>query len=255
MNGSTRGICSALRQQMSHAILYDSQEAPNDTTEVKAIELFLFTMTAAPVFGEDFVGRLRNGDAKAFEQMLDEYHGPLYRLACSLGASPASAEEIVQETWLAVIEGIDRFEGRSTLKTWLFAILSNQARRRAALDRRMPPLSSIFSDEAVQAVLDKQENPCPRSAPTRTFSWSINPEDRAEQRALLEVVQKAVESLPASQRSVLILRDFEGLAGDEVCKILGISDGNHRVLLHRARNVLRMAATAYYDGIDGEAGQ
>lgn len=216
------------------------------------MDLLLFSMAAAPVFDATFVERLRQGDEAAFTTLLDTYNGALHRLARSLGASDASAEEIVQETWLAVIEGLPRFEERSSLKTWIFAILTNQARRRASRDKRMPPLSSLFSDEAVTAILEKQENPCPRSAPTRTFSWSINPTDRLEQEALLEVIHEAVEDLPASQRTVLILRDFEGLSPDAVCEVLDISDGNHRVLLHRARNAVRMAVTTYYDDIDGE---
>lgn len=216
------------------------------------IEALLFTMAAAPAFDDDFVARLRKGDGKAFEELLDEYHGALYRFARSFGASTASAEEIVQETWLAVIEGIDRFEGRSSLKTWIFAILANQARRRATRDKRMPPLSSLFSDEMVQSIIENQENPCPQGAPTRTYSWSINPGDRAEQQALLEVIRDAVATLPESQRAVLILRDFEGLSPDDACEILGVTDGNHRVLLHRARNVVRAAVTEYYEQIDGE---
>lgn len=223
------------------------------TTGGIAIEVLLFTMTAAPAMDDDFVARLRHGDAQAFTELLDEYQGALYRFARSFGASPASAEEIVQETWLAVIEGIDGFEGRSTLKTWIFAILANQARRRSAQDRRMPPLSSLFSDEMVQSLLENQEMPCPRSAPTRTYSWSINPGDRAEQQALLEVIHSATNSLPPNQKAVLILRDFEGLSPAETCEILGVSDGNHRVLLHRARNVLRAAVTDYYEEVQAEA--
>lgn len=218
-------------------------------------DALLITMSAAPKFDESFADRLRNGDEQAFSTLLDTYHGALFRLAISLGASSASAEEIVQETWMAVIDGIDDFEGRSTLKTWIFSILTNQARRRAARDRRMPPLSSIFSEKAVKKVVENQENPCPRSAPTRSFSWSVNPEDRADQRALLEVVQKAVDGLPASQRTVLILRDFEGVEPDEACQILDITDGNHRVLLHRARIRLREAVDQYFERIEDEGGQ
>ena len=217
-----------------------------------AIELFLFTMSAAPICKDDFVERLRQGDEAAFSELLDSYHGALYRLARSLGATEASAEEIVQETWVAVINGIDRFEGRSSLKTWIFAILTNQARRRTARDARMPPLSALFSDEGVREVLEKQQEATPRGASSRTFAWSINPEDRVAQRALLEVIQRAADQLPVNQRAVLVLRDFEGLASEEVCRVLELSDGNHRVLLHRARNALRVAVSAYYARIDGE---
>lgn len=211
-------------------------------------------MSAAPKFDRSFVERLRNGDEEAFSTLLDTYHGALFRFARSLGASSASAEEIVQDTWVAVIDGIDDFEQRSTLKTWIFSILSNLARRRAKRDKRMPPVSSVFSDEAIRDVVENQQNPCPRGASTRSFSWSVNPEDRTEQEALLEVVQAAVDDLPTSQRTVLILRDFEGLEPEQVCDILEITDGNHRVLLHRARVALREAVEQYFDKIDDEGG-
>ena len=217
--------------------------------------IFLIGMTAAPKFGDTFVDRLRSGDEAAFSSLLDTYHGPLYRLAMSLGASGASAEEVVQETWVAVINGIDDFEGRSSLKTWIFSILTNQARRRAVLDKRMPPVSSVFSEEAVKKAVENSDVPCPRSAPTRSFSWSINPTDRADQKALLEVIQDAVDDLPNNQSTVLILRDFEGLTPEDVCEILDISDGNHRVLLHRARLALRKACDSYFEKIEVEGGQ
>lgn len=215
-------------------------------------DVLMIAMSAAPRFDDSFVERLRDGDEEAFSTLLDTYHGALFRLARSLGASEASAEEIVQETWLAVIDGLDDFEGRSSLKTWIFSILTNQARRRASRDKRMPPVSSVFSEESVQQVVENQENPCPRSAPTRSFSWSVNPEDRSEQQALLEVIQQAVDELPANQRTVLILRDFEGLDPHEVCQILGITDGNHRVLLHRGRVALREAVDQYFEKVDTE---
>ena len=107
-------------------------------------------MTPAPRFDQSFLERLRSGDERAFSALIDAYHAPMYRLAVSMGASGASAEEIVLETWMAVIDGIDGFEGRSSLKTWLFSILTNKTRRRAARDKRMPPVSSIFSDDAHQ---------------------------------------------------------------------------------------------------------
>ncbi len=227
-----------------------------ETTTRRVIEqLFLIGMAAAPKFDTSFVERLRNGDEDAFSTLLDTYHGPLYRLAMSLGASSASAEEVVQETWMAVINGIDDFEERSTLKTWIFSILTNQARRRAKNDKRMPPVSSVFSEDAVRDAVENQQNPCPRSAPTRSFSWSINPGDRVDQQALLEVVQEAVDDLPANQRTVLILRDFEGLDPGDVCEILDITDGNHRVLLHRARIGLREAVDAYFEKIEEEGTQ
>lgn len=229
-----------------------ANQSPLDQTSRTINDVLFIAMSAAPRFDESFVGRLRNGDEQAFSTLLDTYHGALFRLARSLGASTLSAEEVVQETWLAVIDGLDDFQGRSSLKTWIFSILTNQARRRATRDKRMPPISSVFSDQSIQEVVENQENPCPRSAPTRCFSWSVNPEDRTDQQALLEVIQEAVDELPASQRTVVILRDFEGLDPHEVCQILGITDGNHRVLLHRGRIALRDAVDRYFETIEQE---
>ena len=119
----------------------------------------------------------------------------------------------------------------------------------------MPPVSSVFSEDSIKEAVESSEVPCPRSAPTRSYSWSINPTDRADQQALLEVIQSAVDKLAHNQRTVLILRDFEGLNADEVCAILDISDGHHRVLLHRARIALRQACDAYFETIENEGGE
>ena len=209
--GSPMWTCTGVRSLTGLPAVV-THELLKPPPQVVPMEIFLLAMAPAPIVDDDLVERLRSGDEGAFEYLLETYSGSLYRLARSLGASPPSAEEIVQETWLAVIEGIDRFEGRSTLKTWIFAILANQARRRAKLDRRMPPMSAIFSEDAIQEVIEAQLIPCPRSAPSRTYSWSIDPGDRTEQQALLEVIRDAVEELSENQRAVLILRDFEGIS-------------------------------------------
>lgn len=253
-NGAVSGTCRTPERHGRVRSLQRPNPVPRERTDAVIDSLFLIGMSAAPKFDDTFVDRLRNGDDQAFSTLLDTYHGPMFRLAISMGASEASAEEIVQETWMAVIDGIDDFEGRSSLKTWIFSILTNQARRRTKRDSRTPPITSVFSDRAIQEVLEDQENPGPEGSASRSYAWSINPEDRSMQHALLEVIQEAVDELPASQRTVVLLRDFEGLSPEEVCEILEITDGNHRVLLHRARVRLRKAVGEYLEDRDDAEG-
>jgi RNA polymerase sigma-70 factor (ECF subfamily) len=196
----------------------------------------------------DLVARLRGGDEQAFGELIDRYHASMIRLARIFVDSEASAEEIVQETWLAVIDGIDRFEERSSLKTWIFSILTNQARRRAKQDARTRAWSSIFEVDMGEELSTEPErfdgSGHWKRPPTR---WKLDPEERVIKQKLLEVVQGALEALPTSQRTVVWLRDVEGLSSDEVCRVLDISAGNQRVLLHRGRVAVRKAVEAYQE--------
>jgi RNA polymerase sigma-70 factor (ECF subfamily) len=152
--------------------------------------------------------------------------------------SRAVAEEVVQETWLAVIRGLDRFEGRSSLKTWIFRILSNIASTRGLRERRTTPFCSLAGDGADQF----EPNGHWRVAPT---PWEA-PADAAVSAEIRELVWAAIEALPASQRAVVALRDVEGWSAADTCAALGLSDGNMRVLLHRARTRLRAALDRYH---------
>lgn len=196
----------------------------------------------------DLVASLRGGDEAAFGELIDVYHASILRLAKMFVDSEASAEEIVQETWLAVIDGIDRFEGRSSLKTWIFSILTNQARKRARQDARTRAWSSIFEVDMGDELSTESErfdgSGHWKQPPTR---WKIHPEERVMKQKLLEVVQQALEELPPSQRSVVWLRDVEGLSSEEVCRVLDISAGNQRVLLHRGRVAVRKAVETYQE--------
>jgi len=202
--------------------------------------------------GEDeraLVAALRRGDETAFVALVALYGVPLLRLARTFVRDGAVAEEVVQETWLAVLNGIDGFEGRSSLKTWIFQILSNRAKTRAVRERRSAPFSALAADDDGAAVdADRFRGEGHRwvghwaAAPA---DWRHLPEDRLLSKETLARVREAIETLPPRQADVLVLRDVEGWAPDEVCDALGISDGNQRILLHRARSKVRAALEHY----------
>jgi RNA polymerase sigma-70 factor (ECF subfamily) len=192
----------------------------------------------------------RDGDAFAF--LLDTYHAPLMRLASHYVPSRAVAEEVVQETWLAVVQGIDRFEGRSSVKTWLFSILMNIARTRGEKEQRTIPFSATTSTPADEPAVDPSRFRRFRKAGTwkqPPDPWP-DPEQQAVVREELDVVEAAIDALPGVQREVITLRDVLGCSAAEACDILGVSDGNQRVLLHRARSKVRAAVERHYGGGD-----
>jgi RNA polymerase sigma-70 factor (ECF subfamily) len=200
------------------------------------------------------VAALRDGDEAAFAEVVERYSPSLLRVARLYVPSIAVAEEVVQETWLAVLAGVDRFEGRSSLKTWIFRILVNRARTRGVRESRSVPFSSLaplVGEGDGPSVPPERFNgpdaewPHHWNAPPR--HWE-SPEERllsAEARALIE---KEIERLPPAQRTVITLRDVEGFDSDEVCDALGVSPGNQRVLLHRARSKVRAALERYMEG-------
>lgn len=184
---------------------------------------------------EDLVARLRNGDEAAFVQLIDRHHVGMLRLATTFVPNRAVAEEVVQETWVAVLRGIDRFEGRSSLKTWLFSILVNRARSAGMKEQRAgrPVRGDDIVDPArFGADGAWSEPPVP---------WVDQADDRLDARVLADHVRAHLDDLPERQREVVLLRDVEGLPSNEVCSLLQISEGNLRVLLHRGRARLRAA--------------
>ena len=195
------------------------------------------------------VDALRRRDEAAFERLLREHHAALLRVARIYVPSAAVAEEVVQETWLAVLNGIDRFEGRSSLKTWLFRILTNIAKTRAQREGRTLPFSALQRPDAVpepavepERFLDAEHPRWPGHWASKPTAW---PEERlldAETRATIE---RAIEALPPAQRAAISLRDVEGWSSEEVCNALGVSETNQRVLLHRARSKVRRALEEY----------
>jgi RNA polymerase sigma-70 factor (ECF subfamily) len=198
------------------------------------------------------VRALRNGDEAAFTSLLDRYHALLVRLATMYVPDRAVAEEVAQETWLGVLRGIHRFEGRSSLKTWIFSILIHCAKTRGQREGRSIPFSTLWdpdTEPAEPAVEPERFRPLgDQWAHGWVFfpqSWDDIPEERFLSRETRSVVQQAIERLPPSQREVITLRDMEGWTAGEVCNTLGISETNQRVLLHRARSSVRRALEHY----------
>jgi RNA polymerase sigma-70 factor (ECF subfamily) len=191
-------------------------------------------------------------DADAFGFLLDRYHAPLVRVAGQYVPSRAVAEEVVQETWLAVIQGIDRFEGRSSVKTWLFSILVNIARTRGAREQRSIPFSASVTVDDNEPAVDPSRFRRFRKAGTWKHPpdpWP-DPEQQAVVRDEVDRVQAAIDELPSAQREVITLRDVLGCSANEACDVLGVSEGNQRVLLHRARSKVRTAVERHYRGGD-----
>ncbi|GJL67995.1 MAG: RNA polymerase sigma24 factor [Nitrospirales bacterium] len=198
------------------------------------------------------VQALQAGDEQVFAAVMDWYSGSLLRLALSFVPSRAVAEEVVQETWMGVFEGIHRFESRSSFKTWLFRILTNRAKTRGIRENRYEPFGlSASSDEGLSL-----EDSLFISEGSRMGHWKDPPnawEPDTPERALLSkecrvAIETAIENLPATQRQVMTLRDIEGVSSEEICNILGISETNQRVLLHRARTKVRRELSPYVEG-------
>lgn len=189
------------------------------------------------------------GDEAAFLALLDRHGGSLLRLALSFIPTRAVAEEVVQETWVAVLERLPAFENRSSLKTWLYRILANRARTRGSRERRSVPFSAFETDERPSSVVDPARfKPDHRWREPPRFWHDDTPEKILSRREALECLEAAIERLPASQRTVVLLRDVEGLSSEEVCSVLDLSETNQRVLIHRARAKLRAALEDYVDG-------
>ena len=193
------------------------------------------------------VKALRQGDERAFTSLVQRYHASLLRLAMSYVATREQAEDAVAETWLGVLNGIDRFEGRSSLKTWIFRILVNRAKTKGVREQRSVPFSSLGSEdggEAEPSVDPERFAPAGNwSAPPR--SWEGLPEDRLLSAEAKAVVDDAFAHLPDMQRAVITLRDVHGLTAEEARDVLGLTEVNQRVLLHRARSKVRARLEEY----------
>ena len=196
--------------------------------------------------------RLRAGDGAAFAEIVDAWSPAMLRLARMHVSTYASAEEVVQDAWLAVLKGLDGFEGRSTLKTWVFRILANIAKTRGVRERRTVPLSSFAPDDEGPTVDPSRfqgpdgANPGAWTLAGAPVPWSPSPESEVVAAEVIEVVMRALAELPPRQRNVVELRDVLGLSSDEVCDALDISAANQRVLLHRGRAKVRTALEDYY---------
>jgi RNA polymerase sigma-70 factor, ECF subfamily len=211
--------------------------------------------------GEDddlcLVDALVAGDEGAFARLLERYHGSLVRLATAYVDDRAVAEEVAQETWIGVLQGIRGFERRSAFKTWLFSILVNQARRRGKRERRCVPFSALGDGDDAPAVPPERFLPAGDEWAgwwaTYPERWAATPEELMLAGEVRGLIERAIAELTPSQRQVVTLRDVEGWSADEVCGLLGLTAANQRVLLHRGRSRVRAALERYLEGSEGAA--
>jgi RNA polymerase sigma-70 factor, ECF subfamily len=200
---------------------------------------------------------LRRGDERAFTELIDAYNSSLLRVAMIYVPSRAVAEEVVQETWVGVLAGLERFEGRSSLKTWIFSILTNTARTRAVRERRSVPFSALLdAGPGAEPPPLEPERFFPPDHARYPDHWALGPTRwETPEEGLLsgearEVILQAVDELPPAQRAVITLRDIEGWPAPEVCDALEVTDANQRVLLYRARSKVRAALERYFDAVE-----
>lgn len=207
---------------------------------------------AATVLGvlaeQDLIAALRRRESAAFAQLVDTHTASMVRVARMYVSTDAVAEEVVQETWIALLQGIDKFEGRATLRTWLFKVLVNIAKRRGVADQR----SALAEQEATGPTVDPS-----RFRPGWTIfpghwskpfaAWPDSPEGRVLGAEALDVARRELERLPDRQRAVVAMRDVLGLDAAQVCEVLDISQENQRVLLHRGRAKVRQGLADYFE--------
>lgn len=197
------------------------------------------------------VARLRDGDEEAFAEVVEALYPAMIAVARGYVRTRALAEDVVQEAWLGVLRGLDRFEGRSSFRTWALTIVANIARTRAVREARSVPFSAFEPDVGGPSVEPERfrgpDDPYPghwRSYPT---DWRTLPEGKLLSDETLAVVRAAIGDLPDAQRAVITLRDVTGCSSEEVCAALGLTEGNQRVLLHRARAKVRARLEEHLD--------
>ncbi len=200
----------------------------------------------------DQVARLRAGDEDAFRALVESNHGTMIAVASGYVKTRAAAEEVAQDAWLAVLKGLDRFEGRSSLSTWIVRIVMNKAMTWGGRESRSVPFSSLAADdEGGPAVEPERFRPAGESFAGNWQSfpadWASLPEEKLLGRETLEMVKREIGELPEAQRTVITMRDVAGCSAEEVCEALEISGANQRVLLHRARSRVRAAIERHLD--------
>jgi RNA polymerase sigma-70 factor, ECF subfamily len=202
------------------------------------------------------VAALRAGDEQAFAALVDRHSRALLRVAMAYVPSRAVAEEVLQETWIAVLRGIDGFEGRSSLKTWIFRILTNVAMRGGSRERRSVPFAALAAAEDTGEPSVDPDRFLPADHELFPGHWVLmpsrwpTPEEGLLSGETRAVIVAAIDELPKAQRTVIALRDIEGWSSDEVCAALEISAGNQRILLHRARSRVRAAIESYFGAVE-----
>jgi len=200
----------------------------------------------------ELLARLRAGDERAFETLVERHYPTMLAVARHYVKTRAVAEEVVQEAWLGVLKGIDRFEGRSSLRTWILRILVNTAKTRGAREARSVPFASLAPEDDEPAVEPGRfrgaDDPFPGHWRAYPGNWQRQPDEALADRETLDVVLATIHELPAPQRIVITMRDIQGCDSEEVCEALDVSEGNQRVLLHRARSKVRSALEGHLDG-------
>ena len=202
------------------------------------------------------VAALRAGDEQTFAALVDRHSPALLRVAMAYVPSPAVAEEVVQETWIAVMRGIDGFEGRSSLKTWIFRILANVAMRGGSRERRSVPFATLAAAEDTGEPSVDPDRFLPADHELFPGHWMLmptrwpTPEEGLLSGETRAVIVAAIDELPKAQRTVIALRDIEGWSAEEVCAALELSAGNQRILLHRARTRVRAALEDYFGAVE-----
>jgi RNA polymerase sigma-70 factor (ECF subfamily) len=215
-------------------------------------ELVVHLSDPARADDEQLLDALRHGDERAYVALVHRYGGLMQRVALGYVRTPAVAEEVVQETWCAVLTGLERFEGRAALKTWLFRILTNRAKTRGQREARSVPLSSLTRDDGDGPAVDPDrflpaDHPrWPGHWAAGPAPWSTLPHERLLAREVRAQIRAAIEALPERQQAVVVLRDVEGWPPEDVCEALDLSEGNQRVLLHRARSKVRAELERYF---------
>jgi RNA polymerase sigma-70 factor (ECF subfamily) len=202
---------------------------------------------------QSLIGRLRQGDERAFDELVNRHHGALVRMAMGYVTDREVAEEVVQDTWMAVIEGWARFERRSSLRTWIFGILIHKAKDRGVREKRHTTFSAFESSDDDKDVIDPARF---QQSGEWAGHWAFPPQpwdDQTPEKILasqqaVNAMNRAIEALPPTLKNVLILRDVEGVEANEVCELLKITETNLYVRLHRARERVRQAVEAYLEG-------
>jgi RNA polymerase sigma-70 factor, ECF subfamily len=194
---------------------------------------------------------LRRGDEEAFTRLVDQLHASLRRIARLYVSSPAVADEVVQDTWLAVIQGVWAFEGRSSLRTWILRILINRAKTRALREGRTAPFAEVGvgDPEPPEDLVGAAHSAAASELGSSLRCPGPSPEARLLTHEARVQIRAAINALPARQRVVITMRDLEGCSSEEVCNVLGLNETNQRVILHRARSKVRAMLAAYY--LDG----
>jgi RNA polymerase sigma-70 factor, ECF subfamily len=200
----------------------------------------------------DLLARLRAGDEQAFEMLVEQHHSTMITVARMYVKTHATAEEVVQDAWLSVLRGLDGFEGRSSLKTWIMRIVANAALRRGARDARTVPFSSL-EPEGTEAAVDPDrfrgpDDGFPGHWNRYPSDWQSLPETVVTGQETMAVAKRAIAELPDRQRTVIRMRDIHWWTAEEVCAALDLSPGNQRLLLHRARSRVRAALERHFDG-------